>query len=83
MKSEHRKLYKASGEISSPSRLVNFLYTLMRDEVSVGVVQELLETQVMMVNADGEYIENIEYTNGWLAEYAMYIADRLLEEKDE
>jgi hypothetical protein len=58
-----------SGKVQYNSRLVGFLYDLMRDHVPPGVVENLLDQQA---NPD------ITYTNGWLAQYANDIAQRLV-----
>ena len=64
---ENKRLREASGSVDIDSRLVSFLYELMRDEVTPGVVEKLIST------AHAE----VSYTNGWLAEYARYCASRL------
>lgn len=65
-------LRKDSGEITSKSKLVSFLYQLMRDELPAGTVEKIM-TQII----DKEQGQDISYSNGWLAQYAMNIARRL------
>jgi hypothetical protein len=57
-----------SGCVNVNSRLVAFLYELMRDEVTPGRVEELVRN-----SSDPEGV----YTNGWLAGYAIDLARRL------
>lgn len=63
---------KDSGSIKINSRLVGFLYDLMRDHLPPGIVEKLVQ------ESEGE--SNIVYTNGWLAQYAEYLANRLQEQ---
>lgn len=58
-----------SGNIEINSRLVSFLYELMRDHLPPGKVEEVVRAS--------EDEPNIKYTNGWLATYAQDLADRL------
>lgn len=64
-----------SGSIKINSRLVSFLYELMRDRLPPGVVEELVQ------NAEDE--PEIVYTNGWLAKYAEDIANRLKDQEED
>lgn len=57
-----------SGCVNVHSRLVSFLYELMRDEITPGRVEELVRN-----SSDPDGI----YTNGWLANYAIDLARRL------
>jgi hypothetical protein len=61
-------LRERSGTVQINSRLVSFLYELMRDHLPVGIVEEL-------VQASKE--PDVTYTNGWLAKYAQDLANRL------
>lgn len=61
-----------SGEASTTDPLVAFLYLLMRDHVTSGVVEEIMED----VKQDGE---RYMLTNGWLAKHAEFVAERLKE----
>jgi len=62
-----------SGHIVIHSRLVSFLYNLMRDHMPVGDVETLVQ--------DAEDEPDVIYTNGWLANYAADLADRLSDKK--
>lgn len=62
-------LRKRSGDVQINSRLVSFLYDLMRDHLPPGTVEELVQ------NAEDE--PSIVYTNGWLAKYAEDLSNRL------
>lgn len=62
-------LRKQSGNVTIDSRLVGFLYDLMRDHLPPGVVEKLVQ--------ESEDNSTITYTNGWLAKYAEYLANRL------
>jgi hypothetical protein len=73
MKDHNGQLRKASGNVRYPGSdwLTSFLYELMRDEVTPGNV----ETIVRHIEEETE--GDVVYTNGWLAEYAKHLADRL------
>jgi hypothetical protein len=68
---ENAALRVASGSARTNSRLVSFLYELMRDHVQPGVLQTLL------VNTPPD--TTAEFTNGFLAGYAEYLAGVLTE----
>ena len=59
---------KRSGEVNSSDRLVTFLYLILRDHILPGDIEEVLRNV-----SDHES----EFSNGWLAEYAKDIAERL------
>jgi hypothetical protein len=61
-------LRERSGQVRSDDPLVSFLYQLMRDHLASGVVEGLM--------GDAEK-QPILFTNGWLANYAKDIAERL------
>lgn len=65
---EITRLREASGSVDINSRLISFLYQLMRDHVPPGTVEAIA--------LDCNYQE-VKYTNGWLARYAEDIAKRL------
>ncbi len=67
---EQENLRKLSGSVDSSDPLVDFLYHLMRDHLPPGAVSTLAHDattrrKMREVNA---------YTNGWLANYARYLA---------
>lgn len=61
-------LRERSGDVRSDDPLVSFLYQLMRDHLAVGVVEGLM--------GEVEKQPSI-FTNGWLANYAKDLAERL------
>lgn len=63
-----KRMREASGCVDDASPLVRFLYLLMRDEVALGVVEDLA------IKATGQMAQ---FTNGWLAKYAQDVATRL------
>jgi hypothetical protein len=65
---KQQALFERSGEVTDWSPLVSFLYELMRDYVPPGVVEGILD--------DRGRIETT-FTNGWLANYAKDVAERL------
>lgn len=68
-----KKIFKASGEFTDNDLVVSLLYRLMRDEVTPGAVEEIV-LQITDAHKPGE---QIKYTNGWLAQYAKNIVERL------
>jgi hypothetical protein len=58
---ETKKMRERSGKVKVNSRLVSFLYELLRDEVTVGQMEAIVRN-----SQDPE----VEYTNGWLARSA-------------
>ena len=71
-----RVLRTASGSVDSSDPLVLFLYLLMRDHVHAGLVEQLMyDSQI----ASG----GIEYTNGYLANYAKHLANLLVPSTEE
>lgn len=58
-----------SGRVVSDDKLVAFLYTLIRDHITPGRLEEI------MLSCD--YSEETLYTNGWLAEYSKDLSERL------
>lgn len=60
---------KRSGEVNHKGYLVAFLYQLMRDELTPGVIEKIAR--------DATLDSECEYSNGWLANYAKDLANRL------
>lgn len=71
-------LRKRSGEIDSRSKLVCFLYLLMRGYVNAGQIEEIM-TQLAQSEPDTEY----QFCNGYLAKHAFDITERLLDMTEE
>ena len=64
-------LRERSGAVTDDRALVSFLYELMRDHVTPGDVESLVRT---VESEDGP---ECLFSNGWLAQYAKDLADRL------
>lgn len=62
-----------SGSINSKDRLVTFLYLLLRDHLSAGTVEEIMK----QLSSDESC-----FCNGWTAQHAMDIAERLKNEAE-
>lgn len=69
-KAECDRMRAASGAVTDPRRLTAFLYLLARNQLAIGIVEELLDEACGIK-------ETVEYTNGWLASWAIDAADRL------
>lgn len=69
----NEQLREISGNIIFNDALTSFLYELMQNHLSVGVVEEITRNS----------INNTEvlFTNGWLAKYANNLAEDLLNAK--
>lgn len=65
---ENGALRERSGQVDSNSRLVSFLYDLLRDHLPAGKVEELVR------NAQKT---PVRFTNGFIANYAEDLAKRL------
>jgi hypothetical protein len=63
-----------SGKVDSDDVLVVFLYTLARDEVTTGVIDDLIDNHSISHKAF--------FSNGWLAGWAKDAAARLRGESD-
>ncbi len=68
---EIERIRKASGEVDSTDPLVDFFYILLRDYLTAGVVEGLID----MVVEDREDLT--QFCNGWTAEHAKDIVKRL------
>lgn len=71
---QRKRMREVSGHVNSNSKLVCFLYLLMRDELALGAVEKLVQESTL---DKGETL----FTNGWLANYSKDIEKRLLESK--
>ena len=65
---EQQALFERSGAVMTESKLVSFLYELMRDHVSPGAIEGLVNHSQTLP---------CSMTNGWLASYAADVAERL------
>jgi hypothetical protein len=72
MSSETDALRERSGTIKINSKLVSFLYELMRDYLPAGEVESIVRNSQE---------PDCTYTNGWLAKYAEDLANRLTTEE--
>lgn len=64
------QMRNVSGNVTTTDPLVTFLYLLVRDHLPSGVVEKtLIDT--------AEHTTPVEFTNGWIAEFAKCAADRL------
>lgn len=68
---------QASRSYSNKSPLVALLYRLMRDDVTPGV----MEGAVQAALSHGD--QPVQFTNGWLAQYAADIVERLTDDEDD
>ena len=66
------KIRRRSGEINDDTRLVEFLYLLMRDHLPIGAVERIAEEV-----SESDPNRTRKYTNGWLAQYARDVAEDL------
>lgn len=62
------RIKAASGSVTGNDRLQLVLYLLMRDHLPCGVVEELVARSKNCYTV---------YSNGWLAQYAGYLADAI------
>lgn len=70
----NEKLRVASGKVEFPASdwLTNFLYLVLRDCAPAGKIESAVR-DVEQDSNDGNHV----YSNGWLANYAKHLADRL------
>ena len=69
LQDKNESMRERSGTVQITSKLVSFLYELLRDYLPAATVEELVRAS--------EDTPNIVYTNGWLAQYAEDLANRL------
>lgn len=67
---ENNLMKLSSGWVTSQDKLVSFIYILLRDHVPAATVEEIVRNHTASN-------EEVHFTNGWLAEYAKYVAERL------
>lgn len=68
----HKRLRERSGSVNTSSNLVAFFYELLRDHVPAGTVETVAINS--SVHNGGQWA----LTNGWLANYAKDLVNRLL-----
>jgi len=68
-----------SGNVDSDDQLVGFLYELMRDHLPCGVVERLVSNSNPANTSNGG---NCRFTNGFLANYAKDLSQRLRGDRD-
>ena len=73
---QNAALRKRSGSIDSTDPLVSFLYILMRDHLTMGAVEGIVQKHVVLEGADDG--DGSQFCNGHLAKYAQDVADRLI-----
>ena len=61
-------LYQDSGKVCSNDPVVSLLYDLLRDHIQPGDMENLVHNTSSQMTY---------YSNGWLAQYAINIRDRL------
>lgn len=67
-----------SGNIKSTNVLVAFLYYCLRDSVPAGVFEKaILDLEYSYANNGNKVLEHV-FTNGFIAQYAQNISDRLV-----
>ncbi len=72
IKKHSEMMRERSGHIKHPTRLVAFLYCLIRDHVPPGIIEEIMLRQKI----DDDRGDTL-YSNGWLAQYAIDLEKRL------
>lgn len=78
-----QRMRKQSGELTTNSLLVTFLYILLRDEVPAGKIERIMLQLTNPHDYDNpeRVHQEVSLTNGWIGKYAEDIAARLLNEK--
>jgi|SRR6185295_827144 len=65
-----------SGDVQTPNTFLEFIYLLGRDYLPVGVIEKIIaEAEWRTYEKD---VRAVGYTNGWLAQYAGDVYNRLL-----
>lgn len=66
-----KRMRKKSGSIDDNRLLVDFIYIIGRDYIPLGKIES-----IMLMIDKGKKTKS-EFSNGWLAEYAQDVAERL------
>ena len=69
------ELRKESGAITTNDPFVSFLYSLMRDELPAGTVEQMARDVCLARNQD------VIFTNGYLAQYAQNLVKMMREQR--
>ena len=70
------EMRSTSGAVDCDDPLVLFLYLLARNELAIGIIENLMGQVYLCKNET-----TTQYTNGWLAQWAMDCAGRLRREE--
>lgn len=65
------RMKQRSGKYQSDDPLTSFFYSLMRDHVTPGLIENLV------LDLERHQGETVSYTNGWLAQYAADLSKRV------
>lgn len=71
-----KRMWEESGRFTSNETLTAFIFVLLRDYVQPGDLENIVALVTDIRAEEGG--QRIEYANGWLAQYAENIADRLI-----
>jgi len=66
---QNKRMFEASGEVGTDDKFMIFIYFLCRDYLPPGAVEKVM--------SDVDNMESAQLTNGWMAQYARDVADRL------
>jgi len=62
------EMFQRSGEVESTDPLLAFIYVMIRNGAGPGVIFDALDNMTD---------ETMRYTNGWIAEYAKYVTEKM------
>jgi hypothetical protein len=79
---QNAELRERSGSVNSKDLVVAFLYQILRDHLPAGTVEEIMQQHVLSPQVE-EGDGTSEYCNGYIAQYAQDIANRLKIEPNE
>ena len=66
----NEQMAKNTGEVASTSKVTGLLYTLMRDHIPPGIIEKI-------VTELEQGCDVLQFTNGYLANYAILLDERL------
>lgn len=67
----------ASGNIVSEDKLTLFMYILLRDHFSVGLLEKIVS------DIESSEAKVFSFTNGWVAQYAINLSKRIKSSRSE